>query len=277
MPGVGALLVSILPLVPLLVWVPTLVPVDASVQSEATAQGYNSTVAYQVAAGWCAVVFAAWWSLGRRLVSDAPALPPSTAPPVPRARRWLERGARRFTAGSAWALAPRGTYIEDAIFVNAAHRMLAGLAPFRDFEFLYGPLMVVPLAPWMRLTGFSLESYYGYLLLTELAGWLALLVFLQRVAPASRLRLAILALAAALLINPLLGLNHAVLRRLLPIAALLVSAPRAPRPRPRRRLLGVALLHDTATAAGLGARRCSRSWRGRRAWPACGVRSSPSA
>ena len=261
MPGVGALLLSFLPLVPLLVWVPTLVPVDATVQSEATAQGYNSTVAYQVAAGWCAVVFAVWWMLGRRRVSDAPALLEPTSPPVPPGRRWLERVVLvvLFTVGLwPWALAPRGTYIEDAIFVNAAHRMLAGLAPFRDFEFLYGPLMVVPLAPWMRLTGFSLESYYGYLLLTELAGWLALLVFLQRVAPAVWLRLSILALAAALLVNPLLGLNYAVLRRLLPLAALLVltSAPLALATATLGgALLGVALAysHDTATAAGIGA------------------------
>jgi hypothetical protein len=261
MPGVGAILFSFLPLVPLLVWVPTLVPVDATVQSEATAQGYNSTVAYQVAAGWCAVVFAVWWALGRRRVSDAPALLPPSAPPVTPARRWLERVllVGIFTAGLwPWALAPRGTYIEDAIFVNAAHRMLSGLAPFRDFEFLYGPLMVVPLAPWMRLTGFSLESYYGYLLLTELAGWLALLVFLQRVTPAARLRFAILALAAALLTNPLLGLNYAVLRRLLPLAALLVltSAPLALATAALGgALLGVALAysHDTATAAGIGA------------------------
>lgn len=252
-----ALALSLLPLLPLLAVVPTLVATDPSVQSEASVSGYNNAVAYQVALAWLVVVAVVWWRRGGDVVPIPPArLDPS---PLPARQRWLERLAIAGTLTLAlwpWALAPRGSYLEDTIFLNAAHRLVAGLVPYRDFEFLYGPLMIVPLGPWMRLTGFSLESYFGFLLLTELAGWMAVVAFLQRVAPQTRARVWALAVIGVLLVNPALGVNYAPLRRVLPLAALLVLTfdPRR-LSAPAGVVLGVALAysHDTAMAAGVAA------------------------
>ena len=252
--------------VPLLSIVPTLVRGNPTVMSAAGAAGYNTVVAWRVALIWTLAGIAACLAAGRagRLPITADAGDAGVERPLTSSRRWLECA---IIAGlvliAFWPpfLARYGPYIEDAIFATALHRMHGGMVPYLDFEFLYGPLMLVPASWWMRLTGYSLRHYYIYLALLETFQYVLLAVYLQWLMPRFRDRLVVFVVIAVLLANPLLGINYNGVRRLLPLGALLLLA-RDPssirRAAPAGMLLGlsVAWSHDfglvtVAAAAGL--------------------------
>lgn len=216
--------------IPLLLLVPTLVPTDPSVLSAAGVEGYNTTAAYRVALLWCiaglGIAFAA--ARGDRL-DDGDRVVSATAPgATPSAgQRWLECGiVAAIIVLALWPpfLVRYGPYIEDSIFATALHRMDGGMVPYRDFEFLYGPLMLVPASWFMSAVGYSLEHYYAYLTGFEVVQYLVLLAFLQHLIPERRTRVVVFVILVGLLMNPLLGLNYNGIRRLLPLAALLLLA-----------------------------------------------------
>jgi len=253
------------PLIPLLVVGPTLLPSGAGVVSAATAEGYNTAAAWNLAMLWAALVVALWVVLVRRdLMAEGPAHParqPTAEPPIRSGRRgWELAVVAALVIVALWppALAWYGPFIEDSIFLQASHRMLAGLHPFRDFEFLYGPAMIGPLRGWLGLTGWSPTAYYSWLLLLELAIYLGVLAMVQRWEPRTGRRVLVFLLLVPFLVNPMLGLNSNALRRLLPVAVALGLALEPRRAVPLLgfgTLLGLAMAysHDYAAATALGA------------------------
>lgn len=121
-------------------------------------------------------------------------------------------------------LARYGPFGEDAYFLSAVQRVIGGQRPFADFEFIYGPLLIVPLGAWLKAFGFALAPYYWFLALVEAVTYVCLLCVLARWLPERRHRLAVLVMVAALVINDNLGLSYLAIRRLLPIAVLALSA-----------------------------------------------------
>lgn len=230
---------------PLLVAVPQLVPGNPLVDSAALAEGYNNVAAYWAALGWSIACGALGAWLARRGwigLESAPARHPGPPVGIPAGQRWLECLAVALLAIIAFFppfLARHGPYIEDVVFVTAVHRMHAGQFPYEDFEFLYGPLMLAPLAWWTRLVGVSLSGYYTYLAIAEALGLVALLAVLQRFVAETGRRLFLFGLLAMLVFNPLAGLNYNAFRRLWPALALLLLT-RAPAD--RRTVLGAGAL-----------------------------------
>ncbi|HEY2804484.1 MAG TPA: hypothetical protein VGI92_01375, partial [Gemmatimonadales bacterium] len=235
--------------IPLLIFVPALAHSDVSVISAATVEGYNTGLAYRAALAWSALGLAAvvlavlgGWLPAEPIDAAAPEAGPSPA------RRWLERGVVLVLTLMVFApplLARHGPYIEDPVFLTALHRMTGGQVPYRDFEFLYGPLMLYPAYFWIRLTGYSMRHYYQYLALLEAVQGVILIAVLQRFLPRFRTRLPVFLALALLLANPLLGLNYNGFRRLLPAGALLILARS---PGSRRNVLGVGALLGLAIA-----------------------------
>lgn len=115
-----------------------------------------------------------------------------------------------------------GPYGEDSYFLSVLQRVIGGQRPYAEFEFLYGPLLLFPLAGWISAFGYTLRAYYAFLALIEAATFAALTYGLGAVLPDRRQRLLALGVAVVLLVNDNLGLSWIALRRLLPIALLLV-------------------------------------------------------
>ncbi len=115
-----------------------------------------------------------------------------------------------------------GPYGEDSYFLSVLQRVVAGQRPYAEFEFLYGPLLLFPIAGWISAFGYSLRAYYAFLALTEAATFAALAYGLGAVLPDRRQRLMALLVAMVLLINDNLGLSWIALRRLLPVVLLAV-------------------------------------------------------
>jgi len=115
-----------------------------------------------------------------------------------------------------------GPYGEDSYFLSVLQRMSAGQRPYAEFEFLYGPLLLFPIAGWISAFGYSLRAYYAFLALVEATTFAALAYGLGSVLPDRRQRLVALLVGVVLLVNDNLGLSWIALRRLLPIALLAV-------------------------------------------------------
>jgi len=169
---------------------------------------------------------AAWAWLGSR----SPAGSPGAPPPLAGGPLGGRRGEVLIVAGLVFlcylppALARYGPFGEDKYVLGAALRALDGQRPYTDFEFLYGPLVLAPAVAWFRAFGYSLEAYYWLLALVEAATGALLIAGLGRLVPGRRQRLVLLGLAAILLVNDNLGLSWVALRRLVPVAALVVWA-----------------------------------------------------
>jgi hypothetical protein len=195
----------------------------------AAAQGYDINTAFWAAVLWTLFGAAAlaWLSLRGRLVP--PSAEPDRTPLV--ATQWkLGEAAVVFALVvlAHWPafLARHGDFAEDRYLLSTLARMACGEAPYRDFEFIYGPLIIVPAHAWMQAFGYSMAAYYALYALLLGALHAVLLLVLQRYLPDRRARYAAFALLAALLLDTLLGLNWIGWRRLLPLFALLVVAAR---------------------------------------------------
>ncbi len=144
----------------------------------------------------------------------------------------VPREARRATWAAALAvaavvvllyfppfLARYAAYGEEDYFLSALQRIAVGQRPYVDFEFLYGPLLIFPLAWWVDAFGFSLQSYYWFLALVDGATYAIGFVVLSRLVP-DRRRFVVFGLMVVLLFNDNLGIAGLTVRRLLPVVAL---------------------------------------------------------
>jgi hypothetical protein len=219
----GALAVS-------LVTVPRLVPPVPGVVSAAAVAGYNTNAAFWTVLIWALLVVVIF-----TLLPDRPADPAPTSSGVsrPAGRQWrpdwrelLAVFAVFSLACFPWFLARYGPYIEDTGFLAILNRMSGEQLPYRDFNFLYGPLMIYPASAWMQAFGFSMASYYAYLALLEGLQFTLLAGVLQFLVPQRRERWIVFLILLPFLFNTLLGLNYNGMRWLVPTLVMLAAAYR---------------------------------------------------
>jgi hypothetical protein len=216
-----------------LVFIPRLVPAPVAVNiSAAAARGYNTAAAFWTVLVWSVLVVAAFaWRaslrashelidgsndvLARR--SDAGALD------------WRELAAVFVLFALAYCpvfLARYAPYSEDVHFLTALGRMECAQRPYRDFGFLYGPLMIYLPWGWSRIFGAGLLPYFSFLALFEALQLAGLMAVLQRLVPSRRERYVVFLLLLPFVFNNLFGLNYSGVRWLLPTLALLLAALR---------------------------------------------------
>lgn len=213
---------------------PLMFPPDPSLPNAAAALGYNIKAAYLVF-----VMIAVWAGLGLGYYgpSHAPPAPVLAEPNSPTLLLWTERvGLLSGIAVLYWppALARFGPHIEADYFISTLWRVACGQAPYTDFEFLYGPLMIGLAEAWISLTGFSMVSYYTYYMLLQLVFFGLLLLVLQGHVREAWKRYVVLLLLLPFVLDSLLGLNWMALRYfLVPLMILAISA------RPQCRIRGL--------------------------------------
>lgn len=230
-------------------YLPRLVGTEVDGLSAAADAGYDSGVAYLCAIAWALGVIAIGaWRQTRSTedidVEEAPASEPSVA----RARgvfqrlHWPELALVFAVFALAYFplfLARYAPFSEDQFFFATLHRMAHGQVPYRDFAFLYGPLMVYAAHAWTELFGFSMVSFFAYLSLIEGLQFAVLMGVLQLVVPDRRRRWIVFLVLLPFLFNTLLGLNWSGTRR---IASVFVALLACTRPYDRRAQVGVGLL-----------------------------------
>ena len=193
----------------LIALVPRALPVDTAreVVSASAAQGYNTPAAYWLALLWSLTIITVSAIFERR----ARFVTPGHSAATPRGQLVPIELIFVFVA-FVLAYFPTfvvryGPYYEDTLFVTALFRMACGQAPFRDFEFLYGPLMLYPIWEWMKVFGVSMESYFGFVAIQEGLQFAVLMAALQLTVKNRRHRYLIFILLAPFLVNTLLGPN----------------------------------------------------------------------
>lgn len=217
-------------LLPALGWLPYTIDPPENVASAAALAGYHNGAAHAIAAALCLAGLAlAAWLEARRREAGAPAAGADTSPAAVGRIRAVELAVVFGCVVLAywpWFLARYGPYIEDSYFLTALHRMHAGQVPYRDFESLYGPLMLYGPHAWTGVFGYSMVAYYGLVALLEASLFGALLMFLQRALPDRRARWIAFALAGSFFVDTLLGMSTNGWRRFVPLLAVLCVAAR---------------------------------------------------
>jgi hypothetical protein len=205
--------------------VPRLFPPDPNLPSAAAQLGYNIPLAY-----W---LFAAIAGGGGLLVALLGRASPSSpvvqaSAPVTRSRLlWLERfGVLGFVAVLYWppALARFGPHTEADYFINVLWRIVCGQAPYTDFEFLYGPLMIGLAEAWIAVAGYSMVGYYTYYFILQLLFFGTLLLLLQAYVQTPWKRYAAFLLLLPFAFDTLFGLNWMPWRYFLAPLAILAAA-----------------------------------------------------
>ncbi|MCB2130516.1 MAG: hypothetical protein KDE03_15960 [Rhodobacteraceae bacterium] len=230
--------------------------------SQAVEAGYSNRIAYLVAVLWMGAVLVGAFGFAR---GGAVAAATTAALPVrPRGKTGLVLPALIVLTILVLFFPPAqaltGPRLEESIHLNAIHRMRSGDVPYRDFEFLYGPLMLYPAYWWTNVFGWSLDAYYSYIAMLELLVMLALSVPVLRHFRNLATRLAIYLLLSGFYFNALLGPNQNGLRKLAGVFLLLWLTEK---PMARGRWIGagigIGLLlaysqeFGAATAVGVGA------------------------
>ena len=240
-------------------FVPRAIPTESAtaIVSAAAAQGYNAPVAYWVALIWSVIIIAvsAVWARKSQAAAPDPVAPPARGRLIP-LELLIVFGIFVLAYFPAF-LARYGPFNEDEGFIMVLFRMACGQVPFRDFEFLYGPLMLYPMWGWTKIFGVSMESYFGFIALQEGLQFALLMAVLQLTVKDRWWRYCIFLLLLPFLVNTLLGPNWSALRRLVPVFALLLVAYR---PFDMRTNLAVAAItglhlaysHEYAAATLLG-------------------------
>ncbi|MBL0171609.1 MAG: hypothetical protein IPP90_12920 [Gemmatimonadaceae bacterium] len=250
---------AFLALLPVLAWLPTLVASAGGIASAAAHQGYSNPVAYRALLVWSAIVLIGGALSARTLdagewTGASEGDRPSSSTPRLGWEPWLI-GLLLLLAYFPAALARTGPFGEDSLMLAVLARMHEGQIPYRDFEFLYGPLLIFPAHWWHQVAGFSMGAYYlGYAFLQAL-GFAALMACIIRlVGREHRRHWWCFLLIAPFFLDTLLGINWFGLRRLLPLLLLVFVARRSGGPK-RSVLAGaaggllLAYSHDYAIAA----------------------------
>ncbi|MEZ5895809.1 MAG: hypothetical protein R3C40_00865 [Parvularculaceae bacterium] len=207
---------------------PYWLPPDAGAPNVAAKLGYNISFAYIMMLAWTvfAVVVISLWG-GVNAGSGAASSDGAKSPAYSQLSARIEVAIifiGIFAAYFPFFLARRGDFIEDKYFLNALWRMQCGDVPYKDFEFLYGPLMIYPAHVWTSIFGFSLKSYYALYALLQAGLFAVLALVLQRYLPQRRIRYVAFLVLLPLLFDTLLGINYLGWRRMLPVFALLLVA-----------------------------------------------------
>ena len=230
--------------VSLLILIPTRFPPAATLPNLAAQAGYNTRLASITIIAWslAGLVFFALTAKPGTIAIRAAEKPGDRPPFCLTGRPWLEcllAGAVAMALYWPPFLARYGTFIEDKLFINILNRMQCGQLPYRDFEFLYSPLMAYPAHFWMNLLGFSLRNYYWLLAILQGLVFFVVMRLFQKHVGNPWARYAAFMLFAAFLFDSLLGLNYIGWRILL---VLLAIAAVSANPSSRSRGMGAGCL-----------------------------------
>jgi len=219
--------------VALLGYVVRLFPTNPQLPNAAARAGYNTEAAFVLAAGWTLLGVLGFFVLRARGPKPEAVSPPSdpqpASPPLGRKQAALE--LTLVAIGSLLLYCPaflsrHGHYLEDNYFLYVLSRMECGELPYRDFEFLYGPLMIYPAHYFVKLLGFSMTHYFAWIALLEAAFFTGLLRVLQHFVPQTGRRLLAFGLLAPFFFNSLLGPNYSGFRQGFVLLALLLVSQR---------------------------------------------------
>lgn len=115
-------------------------------------------------------------------------------------------------------------YGESQYFVGRMDLLLRGIHPYRDVQFVYGPLFIylpTAVARIGSVWGWSIEqSYVGFLLVTHIVGLGALYYFINQFKGNVRHKVMVFSLISLTFINYTLGLQYTLIRYFLPYALL---------------------------------------------------------
>ncbi len=218
----------------LLIFIPNLFPPDPGLPNVAAQLGYNTNTAYLCIALWSVtsflmIAFAAWngWLADK---PDNTVLTTFKSGTHNTPTRLLIESivVGLIIALLYWPhfLTRYGFYIEDKYFVNVLARMQCGELPYRDFEFLYGPLMIYPAHAWMNIMGFSLSSYYALIALLQGSFFAILYRLFAHHIPETRYRYFAFLIFIPFVFDSLLGFNYSGWRIMFLLAAILLVAAR---------------------------------------------------
>ncbi|HUG61311.1 MAG TPA: hypothetical protein VMP03_05675, partial [Methylomirabilota bacterium] len=218
---------------------PWLAPTDRSLPNVAAQVGYHSAVAGVAVGAWTIAVLVGLavhaWRKGPSITPVDRGRPADPAGGHQAGRTdtaawlWLERGVvAAVVALLYWPafLARYGHYIEDVYFLNVLLRVTCGDIPYRDFEFLYGPLMIAPAILWTGAFGYSLVSYYSLVAIAEVSLAVVILWVFQRHVADWRHRWLGFLVFAPFVFDTLLGLNYTGWRAMPAVLAIMVVAAR---------------------------------------------------
>lgn len=219
--------------------VPWWIPVTTPTYSGSYTYGFNNAFAWISLAVIIALL--AWWRLAGSSAAEnaktettlANLLAPDPHPPV---SRDLASACAGFVAIVLVLIAwwfwflPYAYFGESQYFLPRIDLMLLGQQPYRDFQFSYGPtLLLLPYGIY-QLTSVSVESSYEIALLLH---WLLgsfCLFYVIRSLGGTWARSLIFLLLALSFINFTFGLNYTPLRFALPLASLVALHRSASRP-----------------------------------------------
>jgi len=123
-----------------------------------------------------------------------------------------------------WAIPYLDCYGESQYFVGRIDLLLHGSHPYRDVQFVYGPLFIYlpTFMTWIgREIGWSIDqSYLLFLIITHVCGLSALFYFVNRLRLKIHLKLIIFSFVSITFINYSLGLQYTLIRYFLPYAML---------------------------------------------------------
>jgi hypothetical protein len=201
----------------LVFWLPWRVPVRGGIESDSSFFGFSNGAAL---AGLALTLFAL---LAIRLATPGGAALLAGLVGPGRPATTAERGAlvvgilvTTLVIGGWWSLLPSAFFGESTYFLTRLDMLQYGLHPYRDFDFGYGPaLLLVPAAlHWGSGRLLAMDTAYVVTVIAHSAlGLMAASAILRRLSPDARLRRTILAaliLLAAL--NITLGVIYSLLR-----------------------------------------------------------------
>jgi hypothetical protein len=224
------LILFLLGYISLLIIIPATFPPDTTLPNVAARGGYNSQLAYLVIIAWSII------GLGYFAFSSRNQAEPICQPHEIRKngvfllnRPWLEClivGVAAIVVYWPPFLARYGTYTEDTLFINILGRMQCGQLPYRDFEFLYGPLMIYPAHYWVNIVGYSLQNYYWLVAIMQGSVFAIAMRLFQSHLANPLVRYSAFLLFTLFIWDTLLGLSYIGWRVLMVLLAFVAAAAR---------------------------------------------------
>jgi len=122
-----------------------------------------------------------------------------------------------------FAYLPYAYFGETKLFISRIEAMVMGLAPYRDFNFTYGPaLLYLPYFVYRLFEGwFSIEQVYGFALAVNWCAGLYLAYYIVSRLSGAFARCTVFLILVIPCLNISLGLNYTLLRFTLPMASLI--------------------------------------------------------
>lgn len=210
----------------LVFWLPWRVPVRGGIESDSSLFGFSNAAAIAglglTLLGLMAIRLVTPGAAGllRGLVGPA-------APASPAERSWLVLGigVAAVVIGGWWSLLPYAFFGESTYFLTRLDMLQYGFHPYRDFDFGYGPaLLLVPAAiHWGSGRLVAMDTAYVFTVIAHTAlGLAATSAILRRICRDASLRRGLFAFVLLASLNISLGVMSAVLRLVYPPWAALV-------------------------------------------------------